>query len=996
MSSSNSSLRWLAAALLSVLPACNLAYNVHRETRTEPHPRAPSYGKPTLELAMDGASLRVNATRAKTVVVDLVEVVEETSSHYRYLNAKTVVRDLLVVPFLPIEFITALGAGQGEDEGVTLGILGRIATLLPFVTAAEDRYGGYSSTAKHSRPLSPKTESGTEAVTLDFRAKVDGVDELTGVTGTQIALDEQLRRALLRGAESVPIEVSVEGATERKVASFDTAFAVAKGWLAKNLNYRIPFWQLAHSAASERGSRRLLDVAEAELGRLSSKPGSMDSATCRLLLGMSLREQFPDGVVVDWSAGSPSLPPRVEATFRMQSGSGQIVAGNKIEFEVEVRNSGKGDVYQLLATASGRATGDIPILFGRIPAGKAVVRRVIVPTLETLAAGPADISLKWKERNDYVPEDAPGRLSVLAGPRPSFAVMYRVLDGNTQDSSGNGDGVVQKGESVLLRITVRNNGDRTAEGARLDLEVPKVAGLEVFGKTSVAFGDMKPGEVKESSLVVAVKQGFKNRSIDILADVGEKSPFAESKSEKIGVSIDQAVPRTRLAINRIVKTNKDVQLLDAANDEARSIAGVPADSELMGVAEFEDFIEVQYQAEGVGVRSAFLRRADVKFEVASANKGGGETLAKVTTVREYVTQPPMVIVNSPTMKTTGEAEIKLVVTAAHSEGVAGLVVRLNGQDLPEPSGEGRGIEGAKPQKAENGAKANGQVEVQFERMLALAPGENRIEIQATDVRGQKSLPKVLMITRTMRKATAAALVIGIGRYENAEISALEYAESDARAFVEFLHSEHSLVQDPENIKVLLGSKANKLSVLKALEWLTKVAPNPEDLVILYFAGHGYSEAKDTLLSCYDTEPANLKSTAIRGSELREYWGSITAQRKVLLVDACHSGGLKGAYGQNLVHSNLTDALAATGSISFYASGPAQQSWGSEELKRGIFTHSVLNGLQGAADVDGDGKVSDKELAKHLQQEVPSLAKKIGRTQNPVCEALSTGDIILTR
>ncbi|NIT61382.1 MAG: hypothetical protein GWN00_35800, partial [Aliifodinibius sp.] len=69
----------------------------------------------------------------------------------------------------------------------------------------------------------------------------------------------------------------------------------------------------------------------------------------------------------------------------------------------------------------------------------------------------------------------------------------------------------------------------------------------------------------------------------------------------------------------------------------------------------------------------------------------------------------------------------------------------------------------------------------------------------------------------------------------------------------------------------------------------------EDLVIIYFAGHGSPEPADNenlYLLAYDTDPGRLPSTAFPMWDIETALSRyIRAERVVLIADACHSAGI---------------------------------------------------------------------------------------------------------
>jgi uncharacterized caspase-like protein len=144
----------------------------------------------------------------------------------------------------------------------------------------------------------------------------------------------------------------------------------------------------------------------------------------------------------------------------------------------------------------------------------------------------------------------------------------------------------------------------------------------------------------------------------------------------------------------------------------------------------------------------------------------------------------------------------------------------------------------------------------------------------------------------------------------------------------------------------------------------------------------------------------LRASAIKLSDLQDYWKDVKAERKVFIADACHSGGLKGMRGQNQIHQALLSTIEGRGKVLIAAARENQQSCESALLGHGVFTAALLDGLSGKADRDHgnrDGRVTLRELVAYLEREVPALARAEGHEQNPVCEAEGvSGELYLTK
>jgi hypothetical protein len=242
------------------------------------------------------------------------------------------------------------------------------------------------------------------------------------------------------------------------------------------------------------------------------------------------------------------------------------------------------------------------------------------------------------------------------------------------------------------------------------------------------------------------------------------------------------------------------------------------------------------------------------------------------------------------------------------------------------------------------------------------------------------------------------LVIGIDDYKDPLLPKLRFAEADALAVYRFFATDSRSPTAPDRVERLIGPDATRLAILKAIREHLIAKARPEDAVILYFAGHGFADAKnETYLAAADTQLTALRETGIAARTLQEYWAEIPAARKVLITDACHGGGLPNQRGIGGVRVSPAPAEAGKASIILTASSPDEVSLEDESLGQGLFTTALLNGLRGDADLDHDGHVTVEELASYLKRTVPALAAARGGKQTPVIEGLpATLPVFFTR
>ena len=231
-----------------------------------------------------------------------------------------------------------------------------------------------------------------------------------------------------------------------------------------------------------------------------------------------------------------------------------------------------------------------------------------------------------------------------------------------------------------------------------------------------------------------------------------------------------------------------------------------------------------------------------------------------------------------------------------------------------------------------------------------------------------------------------AVVIGVSRYSDSRIQSLRYATSDAEYFFNWLISSKGGKYAPNNIKLLLDEKATGRNIKDALfNWLRQAIE--EDIVIIYFAGHGSPDSPDTpenlYLLPYDTQYDNIAATGFPmwdvETALKRF---IKAKRVIVIADACHSGGVGQSFdvsrrstrgiGVNPISTRLENlSEIGKGVAVISASGDQQTSqegnqWGGGH---GVFTYYLMEALNGKADYNQDSKVSLGELIPFLSEQV---------------------------
>jgi uncharacterized caspase-like protein len=153
----------------------------------------------------------------------------------------------------------------------------------------------------------------------------------------------------------------------------------------------------------------------------------------------------------------------------------------------------------------------------------------------------------------------------------------------------------------------------------------------------------------------------------------------------------------------------------------------------------------------------------------------------------------------------------------------------------------------------------------------------------------------------------------------------------------------------------------------------------DDLVVIYFAGHGAPDPgrPDNLyLLPADSDLNALASTGFPMWDVKTALRrQISSERVIVIADACHSAGTAdgdavGGGGSNAISGGFAELFTPSRRLMMTAADTNEfaqedERWGGN----GVFTHFLLDGLKGAADADNDGIVTFTEVFDHVSNNV---------------------------
>lgn len=185
------------------------------------------------------------------------------------------------------------------------------------------------------------------------------------------------------------------------------------------------------------------------------------------------------------------------------------------------------------------------------------------------------------------------------------------------------------------------------------------------------------------------------------------------------------------------------------------------------------------------------------------------------------------------------------------------------------------------------------------------------------------------------------LFIGIDRYASPDADWLTCAANDARAL-------HALFTDTlgGTSSLLLDEQATTDAITKELMRLADVAA--DDLVVISFSGHG-TETHE--LASYDIDLWDIPNTTISLDRLGELCAQIPANRLLIILDCCFSGGMGAkAIQVDVAERDLKsvetklDQISGQGRVILTASSALQKAYESARAGHGFLTLKLLEAL----------------------------------------------------
>jgi hypothetical protein len=258
-----------------------------------------------------------------------------------------------------------------------------------------------------------------------------------------------------------------------------------------------------------------------------------------------------------------------------------------------------------------------------------------------------------------------------------------------------------------------------------------------------------------------------------------------------------------------------------------------------------------------------------------------------------------------------------------------------------------------------------------------------LTLHAVDPRGMKVVIRDKSGEEVGLYDNSYALVIGVSKYVSGwpELTGVKKDVEAVKKALENQGFHVSVLEDPDR------DGLDK----KFRDFIYQYGRNPDDRLLFYFAGHGY-----TVRLAYGGDmgyivPADapnpnvdldgFKAKAISMETIQVYARLIESKHALFMFDSCFSGqmfALSRAVPENISYKTARPVRQ------FITSGSAEE----QVPDKSVFCQQFVEALDGEADVDKDGYVTGTELGEFLQKNVVNYTRgaqhpQYGKIRDPL-------------
>jgi Caspase domain/Ankyrin repeats (3 copies) len=548
---------------------------------------------------------------------------------------------------------------------------------------------------------------------------------------------------------------------------------------------------------------------------------------------------------------------------------------------------------------------------------------------------------------------------------PEILFTYTINDGDSSNSVGNKDGMIQIKEGPDFDFIIKNNS--VFELSNLKIKLTSTERYIDLFNNKKELKQLGGGETTDASSTIAVKPAFGGDSFD-LAIVIEDDYYGTLIDEMINIPVGRVVGSKVLTLNKKIVADKNIVARSGASSESSKVVSISEGAVFDAVGELGDWYKVgifgQYAWVPKNEVSDATQQQDSSYLAENRSDFAKGEESEGYSERLFVNSRPTLIIASPKNNDQVYNRTTMDIIAEDlSFGITSIDIKINGKSL-----DGSGTRGLRVRNEQGN-------EYRKTYSLQLNKGENQIAITAYNSKNVASDTKELILWSqgVQNPPSLYALAIGVSEYE-IESQNLDYAASDAEKIATALKRQiNSDIYENVEVKTLLNEEATRSNIKDQINTFLSKARS-DDMAILFFAGHGITDSRGRYYFIgHDGDMNNPSANGIKQSDFEDdLVAAIQARKVVVMLDSCQSGtATAGRRGNDDITAVVDNLSQATGFTIMSASRGNEYAYEGSEWNGGAFTQAIKEALDGKGD-NGDGYVDVNELDSYVYNRVIEL------------------------
>lgn len=209
------------------------------------------------------------------------------------------------------------------------------------------------------------------------------------------------------------------------------------------------------------------------------------------------------------------------------------------------------------------------------------------------------------------------------------------------------------------------------------------------------------------------------------------------------------------------------------------------------------------------------------------------------------------------------------------------------------------------------------------------------------------------------------LFVGISKYREEKLK-LEFSEKDAIDMENFWRIQEGRTYQKVDITRIPDAEATKENILASLKKLRNMV-KADDMVILYFAGHGATLLGSNRYLFFTRDARiddveQLIKSSVTDLDLNEELKEMPSMHKIVILDTCRN-----VFSSDNASLQRVDTTALSREVrdywnahAFFSTGP--KGYALEREGNGVYTAALLSGLQGNADLGSNDLEKNDEIS----------------------------------